>query len=189
MEAKLGAMGLLLASDTNSTCTGNYPHTNQHQNHDVIDLVRGDGMELDGDENGDENETSAPEKNKNEFTSDDKQTLRSMVAAARVADSTENDPPDCFCCVLTFEVFRDPVVTRSGNSFERSAVEEHLRKVGNWDPISREPMVRSWAFPNPETVYGPSLSTVGKYYPVCRLSRVHCLTVYAIQFTRILLQD
>jgi STIP1 family protein 1 len=42
--------------------------------------------------------------------------------------------------VLTFEVFRDPVVAPSGNSYERSAITEHLKKVGGFDPVTRERM-------------------------------------------------
>lgn len=41
-------------------------------------------------------------------------------------------------CLHT-QVFRDPVLTPSGHSYERSALTEHLAKVGAWDPISRTP--------------------------------------------------
>ena len=44
---------------------------------------------------------------------------------------------------LTFEVFRDPVVAPSGHSYERVAVMEHLRRVGKFDPVTREPLVES----------------------------------------------
>jgi STIP1 family protein 1 len=40
-------------------------------------------------------------------------------------------------------VFREPVITPSGCSYERSALLEHLAKVGSWDPISRAPMTQS----------------------------------------------
>lgn len=96
----------------------------------VIDLVHGDGMDV------------------YTFTSDEKQTLLEMVASERAPDDSKYDPPDCFCCVLTFEVFRDPVVTKSGNSYERSAVETHLQRVGNFDPITREPMTQADLIPN-----------------------------------------
>ena len=39
------------------------------------------------------------------------------------------EPAAAFTCPLTVEVFRDPVMTPSGLSYERSALVEHLRKV------------------------------------------------------------
>jgi hypothetical protein len=45
------------------------------------------------------------------------------------------------CCVL--QVYRDPVITPSGFSYERSALLEHLARVGKFDPISRSPMTES----------------------------------------------
>ena len=56
--------------------------------------------------------------------------------------------PSAFTCPLTMEVFREPVLTPSGNSYERSALLEHLAKVGKWDPLSRVPMSESDVRPN-----------------------------------------
>lgn len=39
------------------------------------------------------------------------------------------EPAAAFTCPLTMEVFRDPVMTPSGLSYERSALVEHLKKV------------------------------------------------------------
>lgn len=59
-------------------------------------------------------------------------------------------PPQC--CVtpqsLLLQVFRDPVITPSGFSYERAALLEHLSRVGQWDPISRSPMTESDVTPN-----------------------------------------
>lgn len=64
----------------------------------------------------------------------------------------------CFrsCCLVLYfhhgvacwQVFRDPVITPSGCSYERSALLEHLSRVGKFDPISRSPMTESDAIPN-----------------------------------------
>jgi STIP1 family protein 1 len=94
-------------------------------------------------------------------------TVREMLDAVRRCDDRSDEPPDCFCCKvslfldifisqwaiiltyvvfysqLTFEVFRDPVVAPSGHSYERVAVMEHLRRVGKFDPVTREPLVES----------------------------------------------
>ena len=82
------------------------------------------------------------------FTAEEKQTLEEMFVRFRERDNKTRDPPDCFCCVLTFEVFRDPVVAPSGNSYERSALEEHLKKVGPFDPVTRAPTTLDDLRPN-----------------------------------------
>ncbi|KAL0024280.1 hypothetical protein WJX79_002681 [Trebouxia sp. C0005] len=58
------------------------------------------------------------------------------------------EPAAAFTCPLTMEVFRDPVMTPSGLSYERSALVEHLKKVGAFDPITREAMTASQVIPN-----------------------------------------
>ena len=50
------------------------------------------------------------------------------------------EPPSWATCQLTLEVFHEPVLTPSGISYEHAAMEEHLRKVGNFDPVTRAPM-------------------------------------------------
>lgn len=44
---------------------------------------------------------------------------------------------------VAMQVFREPVITPSGCSYERSALLEHLSKVGKFDPITRQPMSES----------------------------------------------
>lgn len=65
--------------------------------------------------------------------------LASAFAAADALDA-RRDPPAEFCCPLTLEVFRDPVLGPCGHSYERSALLEHLAKVGHFDPITRKPL-------------------------------------------------
>ena len=38
--------------------------------------------------------------------------------------------PDYLCCKITMDIFRDPVITPSGVTYERAALYEHLQKVG-----------------------------------------------------------
>ena len=45
--------------------------------------------------------------------------------------------PDYFCCKITMDVMIDPVTTPDGITYERSALTEHLRKVGTFDPVTR----------------------------------------------------
>ncbi|XP_039121505.1 E3 ubiquitin-protein ligase CHIP-like [Dioscorea cayenensis subsp. rotundata] len=56
--------------------------------------------------------------------------------------------PDYLCCKITLDIFRDPVITPSGVTYERAVILEHLRKVGNFDPLTREPLERHQLAPN-----------------------------------------
>ncbi len=47
------------------------------------------------------------------------------------------DAPDYMVCPLTKKLFVDPVMTSSGHTYEKEALEEHLRKNNNLDPVSR----------------------------------------------------
>jgi len=82
------------------------------------------------------------------LSAEERETLRELFRIARRRDDRAEDPPDCFCCKLTLEVFRDPVVCPSGHSYERSAVTTHLRVVGRFDPVTREPMTEKDLRPN-----------------------------------------
>ncbi|GMN50226.1 hypothetical protein TIFTF001_019380 [Ficus carica] len=53
---------------------------------------------------------------------------------------TPKEVPDYLCCKITLEIFRDPVITPSGVTYERSVILDHLQKVGTFDPITREPL-------------------------------------------------
>ncbi|KAJ1330004.1 hypothetical protein BSLG_009792 [Batrachochytrium salamandrivorans] len=50
--------------------------------------------------------------------------------------------------MLTFEMMTDPMVTPSGITYDRTEILKHLRKVGPFDPISREPLNASQLIPN-----------------------------------------
>ncbi|KAI8474037.1 MAG: hypothetical protein J3K34DRAFT_518535 [Monoraphidium minutum] len=64
--------------------------------------------------------------------------LDRLFERAAAADE-RGEVPSAFTCPLTMEVFRDPVTSRSGHTYERAALTEHLTKVGGWDPITRAP--------------------------------------------------
>jgi STIP1 family protein 1 len=48
--------------------------------------------------------------------------------------------PDYFCCKITLDLMEDPVVTDSGQTYERSVIEEHIERNGKTDPLTREPI-------------------------------------------------
>ncbi|XP_048233217.1 E3 ubiquitin-protein ligase CHIP isoform X4 [Ricinus communis] len=55
-------------------------------------------------------------------------------------DDTPTEVPDYLCCKITLDIFRDPVITPSGISYERAVILDHLQKVGKFDPVTREPL-------------------------------------------------
>lgn len=74
-------------------------------------------------------------------------TMREVMSCARAPDDRSSEPPDAFCCKLTFEVFRDPVIAPSGHSYEKFAILQHL-KISKFDPITREPLKPEQLIPN-----------------------------------------
>ena len=55
--------------------------------------------------------------------------------------------PDHLIDSITFEIMHDPVVTPSGNSYERVGLLKHLRATG-MDPLTREPLSEKQLYPN-----------------------------------------
>ncbi|CAK9140886.1 unnamed protein product [Ilex paraguariensis] len=56
--------------------------------------------------------------------------------------------PDYLCCKISLDILRDPVITPSGITYERAAIVHHLKKVGKFDPVTREPLDLSQLIPN-----------------------------------------
>ena len=51
-----------------------------------------------------------------------------------------DDIPNWCTCQLTLDCFYEPVCTPSGISYEQNALLEHLSKVGEFDPVTRDPL-------------------------------------------------
>lgn len=66
--------------------------------------------------------------------------------AAEVDMPTE--VPDYLCCKITLDIYRDPVITPSGITYERAVLLEHFNKVGKFDPITHEELNPSQLVPN-----------------------------------------
>ena len=71
--------------------------------------------------------------------------------------------PDFYCCKITMEVMLDPVTTPDGVSYERSALVEHLQKVGKFDPVTRRALEPSQLYPN--LALKEAISTYLKEHP------------------------
>lgn len=58
------------------------------------------------------------------------------------------DVPDYLCGKISFEIMQDPVITPSGITYDRQDIEEHLKRVGHFDPITRQPLSASQLISN-----------------------------------------
>jgi len=56
--------------------------------------------------------------------------------------------PDYLCGKISFEIMKDPVITPSGITYDRAAIEEHLQRVGHFDPVTRHPLTAEQLIPN-----------------------------------------
>ncbi|XP_077251457.1 E3 ubiquitin-protein ligase CHIP-like isoform X2 [Tasmannia lanceolata] len=76
--------------------------------------------------------------------------LRSLSEVFNTAGEADipTEVPDYLCCKLTLDIFRDPVITPSGITYERAVLLNHLEKVGKFDPVTRERLGQHQLVPN-----------------------------------------
>jgi len=60
----------------------------------------------------------------------------------------KREVPDFICGKISFEILQDPVITPSGITYERKDIEEHLQRVGHFDPVTRTPLSADQLIPN-----------------------------------------
>ena len=65
-----------------------------------------------------------------------------------LAGGEELAGPSDLKCPLTGNLFEDPVIAPSGQTYERAAILEHLRKSGGKDPTTRQPLLVEQLTPN-----------------------------------------
>lgn len=56
--------------------------------------------------------------------------------------------PDYLCGKISFEIMHEPVITPSGITYDRQDIEQHLKRVGHFDPITRQPLRAHQLVPN-----------------------------------------
>ena len=66
--------------------------------------------------------------------------LQEALEALRARRGHTGKVPDPFCCQITMEIMLEPVTTPDGITYEKSALLEHLDKVGKFDPLTRRPL-------------------------------------------------
>ncbi|TLD15316.1 U-box-domain-containing protein [Venturia nashicola] len=81
-------------------------------------------------------------------TFEDKITeLRNIFAIADPSNMALREVPDYLIDTISFEIMHDPVITKTGQSYERATIVEHLKRNPT-DPLSRTPLVVSELRPN-----------------------------------------
>lgn len=56
--------------------------------------------------------------------------------------------PDYLCGKISFEILQEPVITPSGITYEKKDIEEHLQRVGHFDPVTRVKLTQDQLIPN-----------------------------------------
>lgn len=62
--------------------------------------------------------------------------------------SQKREVPDYLCGKISFEILQEPVITPSGITYERKDIEEHLQRVGHFDPVTRVRLTQDQLIPN-----------------------------------------
>ncbi|KAF2197266.1 U-box-domain-containing protein [Delitschia confertaspora ATCC 74209] len=73
--------------------------------------------------------------------------LRTAFAISDPANMQKREVPDYLIDGITFEIMHDPVVTKTGQSYERATIIEHLKRSPT-DPLTREPLTVAELRPN-----------------------------------------
>ncbi|XP_077979782.1 E3 ubiquitin-protein ligase CHIP-like isoform X2 [Glandiceps talaboti] len=60
----------------------------------------------------------------------------------------KREVPDYLCGKISFELMREPVITPSGITYDRKDIEEHLQRVGHFDPVTRTDLTQDQLIPN-----------------------------------------
>lgn len=68
---------------------------------------------------------------------------------AKVDDKRrKREVPDYLCGKISFEILQEPVITPSGITYEKKDIEEHLQRVGHFDPVTRVKLTQDQLIPN-----------------------------------------
>ncbi|XP_014483313.1 PREDICTED: E3 ubiquitin-protein ligase CHIP [Dinoponera quadriceps] len=60
----------------------------------------------------------------------------------------KREVPDYLCGKISFEILQEPVITPSGITYERKDIEEHLQRIGQFDPVTRVHLTQDQLIPN-----------------------------------------
>lgn len=71
-----------------------------------------------------------------------------MNASPPTASMQPRHVPDAFFGKISFEIMTDPVVTNSGITYDRAELRDHLKTIGKFDPLTRQPLEEKDLIPN-----------------------------------------
>ncbi|XP_026819442.1 E3 ubiquitin-protein ligase CHIP-like [Rhopalosiphum maidis] len=60
----------------------------------------------------------------------------------------KHELPSYLCGTIGYGILKNPVVTPCGLSYDRKDIEEHLMNIGNFDPVSYQPLTVDQLIPN-----------------------------------------
>ena len=70
-----------------------------------------------------------------------------IIRRCKLGSQSLATTPHCFSCPINFTLMDDPVITPSGHTFERSAIESAIHRDGR-NPITREFLTIDQLIPN-----------------------------------------
>uniref|UniRef100_A0A8C6ZQH6 E3 ubiquitin-protein ligase CHIP n=3 Tax=Nothoprocta TaxID=8806 RepID=A0A8C6ZQH6_NOTPE len=74
--------------------------------------------------------------------------IEAKHVSVQVGEDQKRDIPDYLCGKISFELMREPCITPSGITYDRKDIEEHLQRVGHFDPVTRSPLTQDQLIPN-----------------------------------------
>nr|CAF05989.1 related to CHIP protein (carboxyl terminus of Hsc70-interacting protein) [Neurospora crassa] len=101
-----------------------------------------------GGEDGDKDEEEEERKETEKMYEEKIERIRAVFERARDKENQRRpNPPDWAIDDISFQVMVDPVMTKTGKSYERASIEEHLRR-SETDPLTRTPLTIKDLLPN-----------------------------------------
>ncbi|CAF1343186.1 unnamed protein product, partial [Didymodactylos carnosus] len=70
-----------------------------------------------------------------------------ILSAIVVTMADVNESVDILRCPITLDLFRDPVLAQDGHTYERTAIEQWIRRNGT-SPLTRQPLAIEHIYPN-----------------------------------------
>lgn len=75
-------------------------------------------------------------------------SLKEVYSQEEVDEIINNEASDHLVDPISFNLFTDPVVTPAGITYEKSNLLQHMRKRGEFDPLTREPIKETQLYSN-----------------------------------------
>ena len=75
------------------------------------------------------------------------QKLQELFMAAD-RSRKKREVPEYLIGKISFELLKDPVIAPSGITYDRVDIEDHLERVGHFDPLTRETLTKDKLIPN-----------------------------------------